>query len=591
MNKIKGVKKISGEKDDIEKLNQIINLCRDNYNIAHDKTYSLAKSGIEICEKLSLSAEKNILETYLAFFLWHNNEPQKALSIIYSISEKLLANKNYLEFSLGVIITSLIEWAKGEVELAFNTINQAFEELKNKENTKVAIIRLNWNLGVFYFDLDEIEDSLRHYQLSKNSLDHETDFSVVAYINIGLATVYKKKLELEKAEKLFEEILVYSQTNNIWMVEARSYHELGMLEQLKENFDKAYSLFSKSYEIRLANNARPAIVTSLISMAQIDIVKKNFSNAEIKLLQALEISKEKNLKPKTSILMLQLSGIKEEQFKHKESLFYLKKHYELEKELKNVVKNNKNAYLQLTYKVQKTAKELEREKELSLLKTSFVSTASHQFRTPLAVIQSNTELLLMLLSKIDNHELERVKKVTGRITGQIAKMTELMDEVLILGKLTSGNVHYEAKELNLVEFCNILIQQFNAIQEDGRILEFKIIGETYRVKLDSKLLGHTLTNLISNAFKYSVGKENPELSIHFKAKEVILSVKDYGIGISKNEQLHLFEPFYRADNATDIKGTGLGLSIAKEYVEINRGNILVKSILGEGSCFEIIFKR
>ena len=77
MNKIKGVKKISGEKDDIEKLNQIINFCRDNYNIAHDKTYSLAKSGIEICEKLTLSAEKNILETYLAFFLWHNNEPQK----------------------------------------------------------------------------------------------------------------------------------------------------------------------------------------------------------------------------------------------------------------------------------------------------------------------------------------------------------------------------------------------------------------------------------------------------------------------------------------------------------------------------------
>ena len=591
MNKIKGVKKISGEKDDIEKLNQIINFCRDNYNIAHDKTYSLAKSGIEICEKLTLSAEKNILETYLAFFLWHNNEPQKSLSIIYSISEKLLANKNYLEFSLGVIITSLIEWAKGEVELAFNTINQAFEELKNQENTKVAIIRLNWTLGVFYFDLDEIEDSLRHYQLSKNSLDHETDFSVVAYINIGLATVYKKKLELEKAEKLFEEILVYSQTNNIWMVEARSYHELGMLEQLKENFDKAYRLFSKSYEIRLANNARPAMVTSLISMAQIDIVKKNFSNAEIKLLQALEISKEKNLKPKTSILMLQLSGIKEEQFKHKESLYYLKKHYELEKELKNVIKNNKNAYLQLNYKVQKTAKELEREKELSLLKTSFVSTASHQFRTPLAVIQSNTELLLMFLSKIDNHELERVKKVTDRITGQIAKMTDLMEEVLVLGKLTSGNVHYEAKELNLLEFCNVLIQQFNAIQEDGRILEFKIIGETYNVKLDSKLLGHTLTNLISNAFKYSVGKENPELSIHFKAKEVVLSVKDYGIGISKNEQLHLFEPFYRADNATDIKGTGLGLSIAKEYVEINKGNILVKSVLGEGSCFEIIFKR
>ena len=591
MTKIKEVQKILGIEDDIQKLNQIINFCRDNYNIAHSKTYNLAVSGIEICERLNFSSEKNILEIYRAFFLWHNNEPQKALSIIYSISEKLLANKNYLEFSLGVLITSLIEWAKGEVEVAFNTINQAFDELKNKKNTKVAIIRLNWTLGVFYFDLDEIEDSFYHYQLSKNSLDHESDFSLVAYINIGLASIYKKKLELEKASILFKETLLYSQTNAIWMVEARCFHELGMLEQINENCDKAYSLFSKSYEIRVANNAGPAIVSSLISMAQIDIVNKNFTNAEIKLLQALEISQEKNLKPKISVLMQQLSIIKEEQSNHKESLYYLKKHYELEEQLKNIVKNNKNAYLQLNYKVQKAARELEREKELGLLQASFVSTASHQFRTPLAVIQSNTELLLMLIGSIDNQEVEKYAKVTNRISSAISKMTDLMDEVLVLGKLTSGNVNSAPEELYLVEFCNVLVQQFNSIQEDGRILELEIVGEPYIVNLDSKLLEHTLSNLISNAFKYSLGKDNPELRIHFNSKELILSVRDYGIGIPEEEQLNLFEPFFRADNAAEIKGTGLGLSIAKEYVEINKGTISVKSIEGKGSCFEITFKR
>jgi len=591
LTKIKEVQKILGIEDDIQKLNQIINFCRDNYNIAHSKTYNLAVSGIEICERLNFSSEKNILEIYRAFFLWHNNEPQKALSIIYSISEKLLANKNYLEFSLGVLITSLIEWAKGEVEVAFNTINQAFDGLKNKENTKVAIIRLNWTLGVFYFDLDEIEDSFYHYQLSKNSLDHESDFSLVAYINIGLASIYKKKLELEKASILFKETLLFSQTNAIWMVEARCFHELGMLEQINENCDKAYSLFSKSYEIRVANNAGPAIVSSLISMAQIDIVNKNFTNAEIKLLQALEISQEKNLKPKISVLMQQLSIIKEEQSSYKESLYYLKKHYELEEQLKNIVKNNKNAYLQLNYKVQKAARELEREKELGLLQASFVSTASHQFRTPLAVIQSNTELLLMLIGSIDNQEVEKYAKVTNRISSAISKMTDLMDEVLVLGKLTSGNVNSAPEELYLVEFCNVLVQQFNSIQEDGRISELQIVGEPYIVNLDSKLLEHTLSNLISNAFKYSVGKDNPELRIHFKSKELILSVRDYGIGIPQEEQLHLFEPFFRADNAAEIKGTGLGLSIAKEYVEINKGSIVAKSILGKGSCFEITFKR
>ena len=100
-----------------------------------------------------------------------------------------------------------------------------------------------------------------------------------------------------------------------------------------------------------------------------------------------------------------------------------------------------------------------------------------------------------------------------------------------------------------------------------------------------------MSNLISNAFKYSIGKDNPELSIHFKAKELLLSVKDYGIGIPERSTLHLFEPFFRADNVTEIQGTGLGLSIAKEYVEVNKGNIAARSILGEGSCFEIIFKK
>ena len=234
---------------------------------------------------------------------------------------------------------------------------------------------------------------------------------------------------------------------------------------------------------------------------------------------------------------------------------------------------------------------LSKEKELGQLKTSFVSIASHQFRTPLAVIQSNTELLEMLNDMDVKQEPEKYKKITNRITVAISKMTDLMDEVLVLGKLTSGNVHYKPEDLDLVEFSNVLIQQFNSIQEDGRKLDFKIDGESYQVNLDPKLLGHTLTNLISNAFKYSVGKENPELCIHFKPTEVVLSIKDYGLGIPEEEQLHLFEPFFRAVNVTEIQGTGLGLSIAKEYVEVNKGQITATSVLGEGSCFAITFKR
>ena len=239
----------------------------------------------------------------------------------------------------------------------------------------------------------------------------------------------------------------------------------------------------------------------------------------------------------------------------------------------------------------KLKKSLLKEKELGELKTSFVSTASHQFRTPLAAIQSNSELLQIIAESLHEETSKRFCKITTRITSEIGKMTELMDDVLILGKLTAGKVDLKQQDINLVDFCIELAKDFNEIQSDGRIMEIVTNGKQYDVKLDPKLLTNSLSNLFSNAFKYSVGKNNPELIISFQSKEFVLTVKDYGIGIPKDELTKLFQPFFRANNVTEIKGTGLGLSIAKEYFEINKGAITAKSILGEGSSFEIKFTR
>ena len=239
----------------------------------------------------------------------------------------------------------------------------------------------------------------------------------------------------------------------------------------------------------------------------------------------------------------------------------------------------------------KLKKSLLKEKELGELKTSFVSTASHQFRTPLAAIQSNSELLQIIAESLHEETRKRFGKITTRITSEIGKMTELMDDVLILGKLTAGKVDLKQQYINLVDFCSELAKDFNEIQSDGRIMKIVTNGKQYDVKLDPKLLTNSLSNLFSNAFKYSVGKNNPELIISFQSKEFVLTVKDYGIGIPKDELTKLFQPFFRANNVTEIKGTGLGLSIAKEYFEINKGVITAKSIIGEGSTFEIKFTR
>ena len=260
-------------------------------------------------------------------------------------------------------------------------------------------------------------------------------------------------------------------------------------------------------------------------------------------------------------------------------------------ELERLLSKEKSRTIALRNSKKKLRTSLMKEKELGQLKSSFVSTASHQFRTPLAIIQSNVGLLEMFANKKSQEEFEKYKKVNNRITGAISKMTELMDNVLILGESTSGNVHYNPKYLNVVEVCEQLAEEFNDVPIEGRTIRTLTIGEPYNVYLDSKLLTQVLANLINNAFKYSLGKKNPELVIDFRAKELVISVKDYGIGIPKAEVLKLFQPFFRANNVTEIKGTGLGLSIAKEYVEINNGEISVQSTLGEGSCFEITFKK
>jgi PAS domain S-box-containing protein len=262
-----------------------------------------------------------------------------------------------------------------------------------------------------------------------------------------------------------------------------------------------------------------------------------------------------------------------------------------ELELENSLIKEKERTIALRISENKLKKSLIKEKELGQLKESFVTVASHQFRTPLAVIQSNAELLEIFNNTGKIQDPEKYAKVISRISSAISKMTDLMDDVLTLGKLSSGNVAYNPEDLDLVDFCNILVEAFNTVQCDDRTIDFVAEGEPYCVNLDSNLLEHTLSNIICNAFKYSKEKDNPELSIQFKPTEVVLSVRDYGIGIPEEEHLHLFEPFFRAGNVTNIQGTGLGLSIAKEYVEANKGQISAKSILGEGSCFEIVFKK
>lgn len=230
-----------------------------------------------------------------------------------------------------------------------------------------------------------------------------------------------------------------------------------------------------------------------------------------------------------------------------------------------------------------------KEKKLNELKSQFVSMASHQFRTPLAVIYSNSELLDIKLEHLGTNIIDDFGAITKRIKSEVDRMTLLMNNILIFGKYESRKIEKEIQPLNFEQLISTLILTYFDNERCGRKINMDITGNAKIFYSDETLLIHILTNLISNAFKYSVGKSNPQLKINYLEKEIEIQVTDFGIGIPKKEMQNLFTSFFRASNTTTIIGSGLGLVIVKQFTEFLEGTIELQSQENLGTQIKLTF--
>ncbi len=225
---------------------------------------------------------------------------------------------------------------------------------------------------------------------------------------------------------------------------------------------------------------------------------------------------------------------------------------------------------------------LEREKELNEMKSRFVSTASHEVRTPLTIILSSAETILRYRHKLSQEQQTRRLNI---IVEQVHYLTELVGNVLDLERMRSGRTAIKLVEVDLVALCQEIIEDFHSQLNMTHHIIFTSQQEAVVLPLDKSLLRQVLTNLISNAIKYSPQAQTVTMSLCQRDDEWQLSVRDEGIGIPANDLLWLFEPFHRADNTQGIPGNGLGLSITKQAVEMHGGHITVDSQLNNGTTF------
>ncbi len=228
---------------------------------------------------------------------------------------------------------------------------------------------------------------------------------------------------------------------------------------------------------------------------------------------------------------------------------------------------------------------LSKERELSDLKSRFVSMASHEFRTPLSTILSSVSLIGKYTEFADQDKRD---KHILRIRSAVSNLTDILNEFLSLGRIEEGKIQLHYSEFNLKEQLQLIINELRSLAKTGQHIQYQHQGGL-TANLDLSLVRNIIINLVSNAIKFS--PEHSIISVHsvVDEKSISLKVEDKGMGIPGEDKKHLFERFFRGKNVVNIQGTGLGLHIVSRYTELMNGTISVESELDQGTIFTIKF--
>lgn len=227
---------------------------------------------------------------------------------------------------------------------------------------------------------------------------------------------------------------------------------------------------------------------------------------------------------------------------------------------------------------------LEQIKQLTQLQGDFISRLCHQCRTPLNVVLFSNSLLKRYISDWND---KKIQPLLDHVQTGVEQITKILDDVLLLANVQTAKLNYDAKPLNLVEFCNQLIVQ---MQTSGSHKRINLLPESGYLTacIDKKLIEPMIINLLDNAMKYSPSDSVVELKLFCQHGNVVFEVKDRGIGIPLADRQRLFEPFYRGSNIHHLPGTGLGLFIVKTLVDLHRGHIVVDSEVDVSTTFKIM---
>ena len=223
---------------------------------------------------------------------------------------------------------------------------------------------------------------------------------------------------------------------------------------------------------------------------------------------------------------------------------------------------------------------LVQEQELNELRSHFISTVSHEFRTPLTVIISSTDLLKRYQDKFTP---EKKNQHLDKIQTASKYMTHLLAEILLMNQIEANQLQFAPANFDLAHLCQELVEALQQTLTPVHTILLKYHRASNFACLDATLVRHILTHLLSNAVKYSPQGGHIQFEVSGDAETAVFKIQDPGLGIPEGDREHIVEPFHRAANAGNLPGAGLGLSIVKNCVDLHHGQLAIASQVGVGT--------
>ena len=434
----------------------------------------------------------------------------------------------------------LIDYMLGEVALRKGNFSEAiqlflpsysyFEKAGDMtEASKIADL-----IGQAYIELKEFKEAEKYFILessnaikSKNKYNESQAYLGMAEVAKSLKNPLKRLSYLNKAWALYEEMNITYNKTEVLKNLADSYEAIG-------NFNEA-NRYLKTYQ---------KLKDSLIA-------KENFSN-----FQELETKYQTEKKEQEIALLTSQNELVEQQKKNQRNLL-----------LGGIgLTSLVGIFFFFLYRNrQKTTKKL---KEIDNLKSNFFANISHEFRTPLTLISAPLEKKLdsNKLSKTDRADFEMMQRNSSRLLN-------LVDQLLDLSKLESGNLKLSVTKGNLTSVLKSLTSSFKYLASQKNINYTVAIEESNNVLFDKNVIEKTIINLLSNAFKYTPDEGIIQFNSIIDDDQIVITVENSGSTLSKDKIEQLFNRFYQADETTE--GVGIGLSLVKELVTLSHGTISV----------------